>query len=106
MKNPTGNKIYCGLQPLPSYDYRAYPFVLVRDMHSVSLVNVKKEQITVIVDICRMDLREIERASLMAVAMEEGTINFYCAEVESVQVDRDRYIANSTIKKYTITEEG
>ncbi len=31
VKNLTGNRQYCGLNPLPSYDYNTYPFVLVRD---------------------------------------------------------------------------
>jgi hypothetical protein len=74
----------------------------MRDFSSISLVNVKKEQITVVIETCPLNLREIARTSFLEVKIdeEENCVTIYNLEIEAIEVEGDRCQANSTIKKY------
>lgn len=103
VSNPSSNRRpeYCGLQPFPNYDFNNCPYFILRDKTSMSVINIKKEQIMCIIPTCPLSITTVERTSFFDMSIENGMVALYNLEVDQRNIG-GRTQRDSTVKKYLI----
>lgn len=75
---------------MPHYDFNTCPFYVVRDKTSVSVINVKREQIVVVVNPCPLSIDSVERTFFFDIDAtdEDKVYSLYNLEFEKKERDR------------------
>jgi hypothetical protein len=75
---------------VPGYDFDSCPFFVVRDKISVSVINVKREQITMVIPTCPLSLDTVERTSFFEIEStdDQRIFSLYNLEVEKKERDK------------------
>jgi hypothetical protein len=106
--NLSQNTEYRSLRPFPRYNYKTFPYVIIKDSKSLNVINVRTMQSRVIVKNSNFSW-DVIRTSMMD--MQEntatGTVTLFNLELDSRLVNESTRVKEhtSTIKKFTIVPE-
>jgi len=75
---------------VPHYDFDSCPFFVVRDKTSVSVINVKREQITIVIPTCLLSLDTVERTSFFEIESTDDHRIFSLYNLEVEKKERDK----------------